>query len=469
MSVLALVFLLCTLVDVAFGHNDYAICNGNYCMTCTHCDHWCPPPLKMTCYNIVKGGGGGGGGGGNHGHGDCFCQSESYCDGFYTCHDWNCPSPGLTSVCNPRTHSCTCVATAETCSGNDVTSCHVTCNVQEKLICDHGVCSCKPLDYCDHDNTHCANLVCRAGSGEVPLCYANLCQCGLIVDKCLGNDTSTCQHLHCDGQFPHKACINGECGCQLNPSCSTSSDCTENNTMIDFGHGTVLLCQSVLNLHPYCYNGGCYCFPGVETNTSTIATTTPSPSTKSSTTKPIATTTTKTNTACVSESDCDHSNTFYELYSLKIPCPPGDAQCVNNSCFCNPFLKDTTAPQTAPTTTTTTTTTGASSRYCHQCGDLASNIPCDTRTIYLGNLQKCASGNFCMTDILQTSSEVSIYKRCVDELTCRNEWMAQTSDQDRCLRYAEGAVPGQYTCHYCCTTDGCNSNMVPDAKTFYTG
>ena len=124
---------------------------------------------------------------------------------------------GLTSVCNPRNHSCTCVATAETCSGNDVTSCHMTCNAQEKLICDHGVCSCKPLDYCDHDNTHCANLVCRAGSGEVPLCYANLCQCGLIVDKCLGNDTSTCQHLHCDGQFPHKACINGECGCQLNP------------------------------------------------------------------------------------------------------------------------------------------------------------------------------------------------------------------------------------------------------------
>ena len=124
---------------------------------------------------------------------------------------------GLTSVCNPRNHSCTCVATAETCSGNDVTSCHMTCNAQEKLICDHGVCSCKPLDYCDHDNTHCANLVCRAGSYEVPLCYANRCQCGWIVDKCLGNDTNTCQHLHCDGQFPHKACINGECGCQLNP------------------------------------------------------------------------------------------------------------------------------------------------------------------------------------------------------------------------------------------------------------
>ena len=46
-------------------------------------------------------------------------------------------------------------------------------------------------------------------------------------------------------------------------ACSTSSDCTENNTMIDFGHGTVLLCQSILNLHPSCYNGGCYCFPGV--------------------------------------------------------------------------------------------------------------------------------------------------------------------------------------------------------------
>nr|XP_022298709.1 endo-1,3(4)-beta-glucanase 1-like [Crassostrea virginica] len=120
-------------------------------------------------------------------------------------------------------------------------------------------------------------------------------------------------------------------------ACSTSSDCTENNTMIDFGHGSVVLCKSVLNLHPYCYNGGCHCFPGVETNTSTIATTTPSLPTTTSTTKPITTTTTKTNTACVSESDCDHSNTFYELYSLRIPCPPGDAQCVNNSCFCNPF------------------------------------------------------------------------------------------------------------------------------------
>ena len=59
------------------------------------------------------------------------------------------------------------------------------------------------------------------------------------------------------------------------------------------------------------------------------------------------------------------------------------------------------------------------------------------------------------------------FHRCVDEVTCLNEWMAQTSDQDRCLRYAEGAVPGQYTCHYCCTTDGCNSKIVPEAKYFY--
>ncbi|XP_061186849.1 uncharacterized protein LOC133194969 [Saccostrea echinata] len=192
----------------------------------------------------------------------------------------------------------------------------------------------------------------------------------------------------------------------------------------------------------------------------------------SSTTNQISTTgkvLSTTNQKCVSRSECNNLNTFIH-FPLTMPCPPGHEDCVNNTCFCNPEKVSTKSNSTNPCQSLCLGDIfPTSSRSCHQCGDPVANISCDIRMVYLGNLQECGSGTYCMTDVVQRADgSVAIYKRCVDELTCRNEWLAQTSDQDRCLKYAEGALPGQYTCHFCCTTDGCNSKIVPEAKYFYS-
>lgn len=52
-------------------------------------------------------------------------------------------------------------------------------------------------------------------------------------------------------------------------------------------------------------------------------------------------------------------------------------------------------------------------RFCKVCGDSDSNIPCDTRTIFLGDSVECPAGqDFCMTDIIHDSSNNEmIFKR----------------------------------------------------------
>merc|ERR1711971_523027 len=131
----------------------------------------------------------------------------------------------------------------------------------------------------------------------------------------------------------------------------------------------------------------------------------------------------------------------------------------------------TEAPTTAAPTTEVPTTAMSGQRQCHQCGDVANNIPCDLRTIYLGNLVPCPAGkNYCMTDVYidgQGSSE--LYKRCVSLDVCKQEWLDQTSDVDACVSF-DGAPNSMNTvCHYCCVGDGCNGNVVPSNNTFYTG
>ncbi|XP_065939950.1 salivary glue protein Sgs-3 [Magallana gigas] len=169
--------------------------------------------------------------------------------------------------------------------------------------------------------------------------------------------------------------------------------------------------------------------------------------------------------ACASRMDCNQQNTHAKFLTFAMPCPVDHIDCVDNKCFCSVDKITTTTPKP----TTTTITTPARSISCHQCGDPDANLPCDLRTVYMGQSSQCSTGSYCMTDVVQGSDDsVAIYKRCVDELTCRNEWLTLSSDQDRCVRYAEGAVPGQYKCHYCCTVDGCNSKVVPEAKYLYS-
>nr|XP_034333337.1 uncharacterized protein LOC109619325 isoform X2 [Crassostrea gigas] len=511
-------FGLCLILADVVGR-DPIICNESQCISCHHCNHHpCPPRTKLTCYIIAKRGGGGDKG--NHnGDSNCACQPEDYCDGFYSCHNWPCPNSGFIPQCNKWNHTCTCVHRDETCSGRDVSTCKITnCISQEKLYCDHGFCSCKSLNYCKQDNADCANHSCNADLGESPFCNVTQCQCAVVVDTCQGSDTSTCRHLNCNGEFMHQICNNGVCQCQLNPSCSSAVECTETNTAMQIGTIT-LECKSQYGIYTDCKNGRCQCFQNSSSTTTapstltvptttagttrsttqqkqttTITSTTPQQSTATTSTAPKQPTATRdiitqqqtpsvtidpsspaevltvqpiTNApidpnACASRMDCNQQNTNATFLAINMPCPVDHIDCVNNKCFCS-IDKITTTPKP------TTTTLAARSISCHQCGDPDANLPCDLRTVYTGQPSQCSTGSYCMTDVVQGSDgTVAIYKRCVDELTCRNEWMAQSSDQDRCLRYAEGAVPGQYTCHYCCTVDGCNSNIVPEAKTFYS-
>ncbi|XP_078334015.1 uncharacterized protein LOC144625706 [Crassostrea virginica] len=129
---------------------------------------------------------------------------------------------------------------------------------------------------------------------------------------------------------------------------------------------------------------------------------------------------------------------------------------------------------TANFTTTQSVTQPASqlltgTRTCHVCGDSDNGISCSTQSIYLGSLQQCAPGeDFCMTDLLQDGQQYpKTFKRCVTELECRNKWLHQTSDLDHCTDYGNTIVNGQFSCHFCCTSDGCNSGQVPDKPTLY--
>lgn len=58
--------------------------------------------------------------------------------------------------------------------------------------------------------------------------------------------------------------------------------------------------------------------------------------------------------------------------------------------------------------------------------------------------------------------------RCVDESVCRNLWISHSSTQNNCVNFGSVLVTGNYSCHFCCTSDDCNTGLLPDATTFYT-
>ncbi|XP_061164505.1 uncharacterized protein LOC133173537 [Saccostrea echinata] len=116
-----------------------------------------------------------------------------------------------------------------------------------------------------------------------------------------------------------------------------------------------------------------------------------------------------------------------------------------------------------------TTTTPRPSIHCQVCGDYNKDIPCDTRSIYIGPTVSCSgNNNYCMTDIVHSHSNVRVFKRCVNETVCRNQWLSQTSDQDHCTNYGHVPVSGDYTCHFCCTSNKCNQGLLPDSSTLYS-
>ncbi|GFS27318.1 succinate dehydrogenase [ubiquinone] flavoprotein subunit, mitochondrial [Elysia marginata] len=117
-----------------------------------------------------------------------------------------------------------------------------------------------------------------------------------------------------------------------------------------------------------------------------------------------------------------------------------------------------------------------SSRRCLQCGDPTSGKPCGPGDLLLGTSQPCPPGlNFCMNDIYEKAGDgKTIYKRCVAENECKNKWFKESSDSPECTDYnPRGAVTSDLTCHFCCTSDGCNIPTKPKESSlwtpFYTG
>ncbi|VDI36060.1 Hypothetical predicted protein [Mytilus galloprovincialis] len=139
------------------------------------------------------------------------------------------------------------------------------------------------------------------------------------------------------------------------------------------------------------------------------------------------------------------------------------------------FLTNATTIMTTNSTTISTTagpttpTTPKAKVYCHQCGDTSNGIPCSSRQVTTSQPKECNGAyQYCMTDILQDSNgNADVYKRCVTDHICRKEWIVESADEDYCKRYGVVTNPSAFNCHFCCTSDGCNSGLVPNSTTWY--
>ncbi|KAK7478141.1 hypothetical protein BaRGS_00030588, partial [Batillaria attramentaria] len=128
---------------------------------------------------------------------------------------------------------------------------------------------------------------------------------------------------------------------------------------------------------------------------------------------------------------------------------------------------------------------------CYKCGDLDQQFPCGdsnyTFTFDFG--QQCQpycdhlhievfenvplacpdDSPYCMTDIFhRNGSKTTVYRRCVNEDTCRSEWYLQTSSKPECTTQFDPNINSDLECHLCCYGDGCNTGYVPPAQTLYT-
>ncbi|XP_071096511.1 uncharacterized protein [Haliotis cracherodii] len=76
---------------------------------------------------------------------------------------------------------------------------------------------------------------------------------------------------------------------------------------------------------------------------------------------------------------------------------------------------------------------------------------------------------FCMNSVKKDAQGHTTYvKECAGQHRCERLWWEQTSDDQRCIPF-NPAYTGDLECHYCCTTDGCNKDFVPNKATLYKG
>ncbi|KAK7480842.1 hypothetical protein BaRGS_00027928 [Batillaria attramentaria] len=128
---------------------------------------------------------------------------------------------------------------------------------------------------------------------------------------------------------------------------------------------------------------------------------------------------------------------------------------------------------------------------CYKCGDLDQQLPCEDSnyTLRFDFGQQCQPycdhlhievfenvplacpdhSPYCMTDIFhRNGSKATVYRRCVNEDTCRSEWYLQTSSKPECTTQFDPNINSDLECHLCCYGDGCNTGYVPPAQTLYT-
>ncbi|XP_035826954.1 uncharacterized protein LOC118478107 [Aplysia californica] len=81
----------------------------------------------------------------------------------------------------------------------------------------------------------------------------------------------------------------------------------------------------------------------------------------------------------------------------------------------------------------------------------------------------CPVNQYCLTSIVQRGGARKIFKRCVDRVTCEQEWYDQTSDKTVCQTYdGTSGAPQDLSCQFCCTTDACNPKAFkPADRTLY--
>ncbi|KAK3088136.1 hypothetical protein FSP39_015214, partial [Pinctada imbricata] len=59
--------------------------------------------------------------------------------------------------------------------------------------------------------------------------------------------------------------------------------------------------------------------------------------------------------------------------------------------------------------------------------------------------------------------------RCVNEQTCKHEWLQQSSDKEYCVKYGQVKQTDSFVCSFCCVGSDCNSGVVPRNTTLYGG
>ncbi|KAL4219573.1 hypothetical protein ACF0H5_022147 [Mactra antiquata] len=78
--------------------------------------------------------------------------------------------------------------------------------------------------------------------------------------------------------------------------------------------------------------------------------------------------------------------------------------------------------------------------------------------------------NYCINKIInKRNGDREINRSCGNFTMCYKDWFLGSSDNDKCRGYDENnIVTLDFSCTFCCVTDGCNAKIRPDDNSLYT-